>query len=700
MSVEPMSVATDLDVDTYKVTDSFFGKPYIDVDEWQESPAPHRHVHGGFEGTDTRFTFYFPPAEAYHGRFIQPLEGAHAGHEDAFGGPMGEMLGGLGMATRLGAYMVESNSGHIGDELDAKAGEDPTIYGHRASAETGRFSKHVAAQVYGTTPGHGYVWGGSGGGRRSPLCLEYGPDVWDGALPFMGGGDIADHGTTERIRGAGGIYMFSSMFNVQRVLGSKLEGVVDALAPGGSGDPFAGLTTHEREELTNLWRLGYPRGDEAMILEPMGQMWLWTAMADSIQADDAEYFDAFWTKPGYIGHDDPQVVADDVIDAKTTVSRLITPKILAEDPAFAGPEYARLRQLAFMFAGMRGGMDAVVAIEVRGLGDGYRLGAGVLFNSGDAAGRQLYCMSGVGDVFFCSGAGEAANLGLTGVEAGDEVHINNRPFLALCYAYRHHLFPSEEWDFLRVDGHPLYPQHEPPLMSPMMGVAYSGKFEGKLLWIHHTHDASLWPPRGLDYRTAIERSQPEAMKDRFRQQWTENAEHVPPMMLSPLGNRSASSWLIDYGPVIEQGIKDLMTWVEEGTPPPNTNFEYHDGRITLPETAAERGGIQPVVNVTANGGDRADVKTGKPVTLEVVAEVPPNAGTIIAVEWDFDGSATFPFSQEVDGKDTSVKLSTTHAYDEPGTYFATARVISHREGDVAATSRRIPNLAAARVVVT
>ena len=35
------------------------------------------------------------------------------------------------------------------------------------------------------------------------------------------------------------------MFNVQRLLGPRLAGVVDAMAPGGSGNPFAGLNTHE-----------------------------------------------------------------------------------------------------------------------------------------------------------------------------------------------------------------------------------------------------------------------------------------------------------------------------------------------------------------------------------------------------------------------------------------------------------------------
>ena len=40
--------------------DTLFNKPYIDIDEWREIPVKHRYVHGGFKGTETRFSFYFP----------------------------------------------------------------------------------------------------------------------------------------------------------------------------------------------------------------------------------------------------------------------------------------------------------------------------------------------------------------------------------------------------------------------------------------------------------------------------------------------------------------------------------------------------------------------------------------------------------------------------------------------------------------
>jgi hypothetical protein len=685
---------------SYQVTDSFFGAPYIDIDEWRESPAPHRHVHGGFADCDTRFTFYFPAAEHWQGRMYQPLEGAHAGHEDSFGGMMGEMIGGLGLTERLGGYMVESNMGHIGDDIDPKGGEDPTIYGWRAAAETARFSKHVAKQVYGSAPHHSYVWGGSGGGRRSPLCLENAPDAWDGALPFMGGGDVRPFPATERIQGAQ-VMSFASMFNVQRLLRHKSAPIIDAMQPGGSGNPFEGLTSHEREELASLYRQGFPLGDEFMIFNPMGQIWLWTSIADMLVEQDPTYFENFWTKPGYIGHDLPEVVEGDLIDVTTTIKRVVKVRDLLEDPAFQGDEYVMMRTMGAIMAGPEG-LDMDFAVEIPGLPDGYRLGAGVRLVSGDAKGRQLFTMGSAGDLFMCDGQGEANLERFNGVKAGDEVHVENRKFLAFCYFGRHHLMEDAQFDSLRVNGIPVYQQHPVPLMSSLMGVSYTGHYEGKLLWIHHTHDSSLWPSQGIIYEGAVNACQgSDAAAQKFRLQWTQNAEHIGSAMLPSSPLRATNTWLIDYMPVIEQGLFDLARWVEEGVAPASTTYAYVDGQVQLPARAAERGGVQPVItSVTANGGDRAEVGKGAIVTLDVTAEVPPAGGKIVSVEWDFDGSGTFPFRHDVDGTDTAVGFSTTHTYDQPGTYFATARVRSHRDGDVTATTRLLENLASARVVVS
>ena len=70
---------TDLSaaVEQYSCTDSFFGAPYLDVDEQRDAPVEHRYVHGGFEGTDTRFALYFPVGGGE--RFFQFLDGVNQG---------------------------------------------------------------------------------------------------------------------------------------------------------------------------------------------------------------------------------------------------------------------------------------------------------------------------------------------------------------------------------------------------------------------------------------------------------------------------------------------------------------------------------------------------------------------------------------------------------------------------------------------
>ncbi|HEY5887891.1 MAG TPA: hypothetical protein VIT24_09215, partial [Acidimicrobiales bacterium] len=52
--------------------DPQFTSQFVDIDEWRDDPVRHRYVHGGFEGTDTKFSMYFPPEELYEGRFFQP----------------------------------------------------------------------------------------------------------------------------------------------------------------------------------------------------------------------------------------------------------------------------------------------------------------------------------------------------------------------------------------------------------------------------------------------------------------------------------------------------------------------------------------------------------------------------------------------------------------------------------------------------
>ena len=59
--------------------DPKYSNPFIDVDEPRERVLPdgtrltYRYMHGGFERTNLKFSFCFPPEEKYRGRFFQYL---------------------------------------------------------------------------------------------------------------------------------------------------------------------------------------------------------------------------------------------------------------------------------------------------------------------------------------------------------------------------------------------------------------------------------------------------------------------------------------------------------------------------------------------------------------------------------------------------------------------------------------------------
>jgi hypothetical protein len=107
-----------------------------------------------------------------------------------------------------------------------------------------------------------------------------------------------------------------------------------------------------------------------------------------------------------------------------------------------------------------------------------------------------------------------------------------------------------------------------------------------------------------------------------------------------------------------------------------------------------------VVKVTVNGGVRAEVKVGQPVTFTGLAEAPPKTGEIVSAEWDFEGAGDFPVKARI-GTPYSARLTlqTTYAFAKPGTYFPTLRAVSQRQGDAKTPFARIQNLDRVRVVV-
>jgi hypothetical protein len=118
-------------------------------------------------------------------------------------------------------------------------------------------------------------------------------------------------------------------------------------------------------------------------------------------------------------------------------------------------------------------------------------------------------------------------------------------------------------------------------------------------------------------------------------------------------------------------------------------------RSPLPVTAAERRGIQAVVQVTANGASRAELSVGEPVTPQVVAEGPPGRRHGHRGRVGLRRERHLPFfAPEVDGTAARVTLTTTHAYNRPGTYWATCRrTATATSGPPVDASRTWPRLA-------
>jgi len=100
-----------------------FAEPYVDVDEWRDSPVRHRYVHGGFTGTETHFSIYLPPEELYQGRFFQHITPVPDSEHLAQHG-RGEQDK-IGFSVSSGAYFLETNGG--GASGSPGSSVDPTI---------------------------------------------------------------------------------------------------------------------------------------------------------------------------------------------------------------------------------------------------------------------------------------------------------------------------------------------------------------------------------------------------------------------------------------------------------------------------------------------------------------------------------------------------------------------------------------------
>jgi hypothetical protein len=141
----------------------------------------------------------------------------------------------------------------------------------------------------------------------------------------------------------------------------------------------------------------------------------------------------------------------------------------------------------------------------------------------------------------------------------------------------------------------------------------------------------------------------------------------------------------------------MSAWVERGVTPPASTRYRAEGTISVPDCASARKGLQPVVDLSANGRDRVDVKVGKPVLFLADAQTPPGIGKIVSAAWDFTGTGTHVPARIGTPQDRAFVVA-VHRFTTSGTYLVAVRVGSSRTGsrsDVA----QVENLDCVRVVV-
>jgi len=665
--------------DAAPVADPDFAEPYIDVDEWRSEPIPRRYVHGGFRGTDTRFSMHLPPAERYGGRFFQYIapvpDSEHfsergTGEEDK-----------VSFAVESGAIFLETNGGGPA-AANPFSGLDPSIGAYRANAASARFARVVAQEMYGDHRVYGYAFGGSGGGFRTIGGAENTVGVWDGFVPYVIGSPMAIPNC------------FTVRMHALRVLRDRFDDIVDAMDPGGSGNPYAELSEEEAAALREATRMGFP--PRSWFAHRTMGMHALAVLYPGVQMMDPGYFEDFWTVPGYLGADGSPSLDRDRVQHETRVASLLGASGLAA-AGIANVTHPGTSTGAADDAWRGSGPDgATLAVQLETEPARNPHACELLVESGGAAGARLVVIEVIDDIAVLGPADPSV---VSRLRPGDAVTVDNSGFLAM-QTYHRHQVPGPEypvWDQFRDEGGaPLFPQR-PMLVGPMFaagaaGTVQTGRFEGRMIVVECLLDREAYPWQADWYRARVREHLGNAADDHFRLWMVDNALH------GDFEEQEHPARTVSYLGVLHQALRDVAAWVEEGVEPPETSvYEVVDGQIVLPDSAEGRRGVQPVVALTVDGGPRADARPGEAVTLQVRAQT-PGAGRIVSVEWDLHGTGDFTSSPSVPEGATAFD-EIVCSFDAPGTYFPAVRVTAHRDGDSSSPFARIRNLDRVRVSV-
>jgi len=226
----------------------------------------------------------------------------------------------------------------------------------------------------------------------------------------------------------------------------------------------------------------------------------------------------------------------------------------------------------------------------------------------------------------------------------------------------------------------------------------TGTIHGKMILCCSVWDREAFAWQGDWYRNKVKEHLGNATDDNFRLWYTDRATHGDSFADNPVE-------VVPYVTTLYQALLDLSDWVERGIEPSKTSdYLVEDGQVMLSDDGNQRGGVQPVVTALVEGKELAEVAVGQKVNVHVTVDVPKGTGRLVKADWCLNDSKEFTLP--VDLSKTTFSTNGEHAefdtvisYDKPGTYFATVRVSSERNGDVNATQTYISNLGKVRIIV-
>ena len=568
------------------------------------------------ETTPATFAYYFPTAAGvYEGRFI-----VGAVHQLRLTGEVG-LPDEVGEAADNGAYLMEfsPNADYALTAYDA-IGENaagvpwgiplPSTGSPRPRRSTrGR----LAQTIYGFPHrAYGYVYGGSGGGTMSAGIAENTINVWDGVLPFVLPHTFAiPSAYTFRFHSLRILRQGDPNYPASQV--ATWNTVVDAVDPGGSGDPYALLNPEQAAALRETTLGGFPLPGWYQHPGMAGSAFFLVASYPPLL--DPTYPNDFWSVPGYLGADsDPNnsTIWDYRIKHPTTITAA-SPPIPPVNYNALGPAYNSYMLSQYITGPPR----TVTLASLPPASEGVLAGeASVEYPNPDIPGQTSRITIGMVDrntntITFVGGA--PPHL-VNQLEVGMDVAVSNEEFLALATHHRHQ-FPYDPpavggvpggsglytWDqFKKPNGTLKYPQRPPPLIGAIgnynsVGAVTGGHWHGpmKMIVMQGGMDLDAFP-WGADWYRDLVRADQIAQgrdpEDHFRLWFTEHALHG--------GGGGADTRTINYSSTLQQALLDLEGWRERGEVPPDDSvYDVVDNQVILAPTAAERRGVTPVVHL-------------------------------------------------------------------------------------------------------